>query len=512
MKLKIKFLGIDSGGKPIVTLNKNDADELGIKFFSRVSITIENKKVTAIVHVVTKSVLPGIIGFYDDIKNILNVPEYSSVEVDVADFPSSLHFIRKKLKKRKLNYTEIYEIVKDVVAGNLSEIEITSYVTALHEQGMDIDEITSMTIAMVNTGKKLELNKKIVIDKHSIGGVPGDKTSLLIVPILAAAGFTIPKTSSRAITSAGGTADKAEVLMPVEFNIQEMKRIVEKTGGCFVWGGALQLAPADDIFIQVEYPLLIDPIMLPSIMSKKKATGITNLLIDIPTGRGTKIKTIEEAKLLAKDFIEIGNRIGIKTQCALTYGEQPIGHTIGPALEAKEALEILMNKNNVSEQIEKVLDLSGILFEMVGKENGRAIATEILQTGKAEKKMREIIHQQGGNSEITPDQIKIGEYQLDIKSEESGTVLWIDNNALVEVARAAGAPKDKESGIFMHKKLNDKIKKNDIIFTVYIKKQKKIQAVKNYLNDNKIYGIADRREMLIDRIKETPYYKKAFIT
>ena len=182
------------------------------------------------------------------------------------------------------------------------------------------------------------------MDKHSIGGAFGDKTSIILVPIIASLGYTIPKTSSRAITSAAGTADKVEVLTNVELELEEMKRVVEKTNGCLIWGGALHLAPADDIFIQVEYPLGIDPLLFPSIMSKKKAVGATHLVIDIPTGRGTKVKTIGDATLLAKDFIELGRMLGIKVNVAITYGEQPIGYTIGPALEAKEALEIFRER------------------------------------------------------------------------------------------------------------------------------------------------------------------------
>jgi AMP phosphorylase len=190
---------------------------------------------------------------------------------------------------------------------------------------------------MVETGERLELKKKIVLDKHNIGGSIGDKTSMLLVPIIASLGYTIPKTSSRAITSPAGTADKVETIMPVDLTIDEMKEVVEKTNGCLVWGGALHLAPADDIFIRIEYPLEIDPLLFPSIMAKKKAVGATHLVIDIPTGRGAKVKTIGDAQILAKDFITLGSMLKIKVNAAITYGEQPIGYSIGAGLEAKEA-------------------------------------------------------------------------------------------------------------------------------------------------------------------------------
>ncbi|HSD05075.1 MAG TPA: thymidine phosphorylase [Nitrosopumilaceae archaeon] len=384
MKLQVDILGIESGGKPIVFLNKLDADEIGVTASGRVKIKA-TKEITAIVNVATTSMKKGFIGINEEIRKTLSINQNSVVDVEVSSFPKSLQFIRNKLSGKKLLYDEIYEIVKDVVAGNLNEGEIASFVTALHIQGLGLDEATSLASSMVKTGKQLKLDAKIIVDKHSIGGVPGDKTTLLVVPIVAAAGLTIPKTSSRAITSAAGTADRAEVLMPVNLGSEEMQKVVKKCNGCIVWGGALELAPADDIFVKTEYSLYIDPLLLPSIMSKKKAVGATHLVVDIPAGRGAKVKTIGEADLLAKDIIELGRRLNIHTHCVVTHGEQPIGYTMGPVLEAKEALEVLMNKTNVPDLVDKACHIAGAIFEITGKKNGYNLAKEILRTGKAEK-------------------------------------------------------------------------------------------------------------------------------
>jgi len=511
MRLRTKILGLEAGGKPIVVLNKDDADDLGIDSLGRVSLQYNKKSLTAIVNVTTKVVLHGVIGVFDEVKNFLDLKENVDVELDIAKFPSSLHLIRNKLKGRKLSYEEILEIVKDVVAGNLSETEIASFVTALYTFGLDLDEATSLTLSMVETGNQLKLDKKIIVDKHSAGGVPGDKTTLLLVPIIAAGGLTIPKTSSRAITSASGTADRAECLMPVEFRIEEMKRIVEKTNGCIIWGGALHLAPADDIFIQVEHPLSIDPLLLPSIMSKKKAVGATHLVIDIPCGRGTKMKTIGDADFLAKDFLELGKRIGIMTQCAITYGEQPIGYAIGPALEAREALEVLMRRKIVPDVLDKATDIAAILFEMSGVVNGKQLALDILKSGKAEKKLREIILEQGGNEQIKPEDIVVGDYGTDFVSDNNGVVLWIDNNSLVEIARAAGAPKDKGAGIQLYKKVGDPVRQGEKLFTIYCEKSRKLRRVGKELEEIKPVATGSRREMLIHRMKESVVTKKAFI-
>jgi len=511
MRFRVKLLGLDAAGKPIVVMNKDDVEDLGIRSLSRVVIKADKKQITGIVNVTTKIVNRGIVGVSEEVRNVLKLKENAEIDIDVAKYPSSLQFIKNKLNGRKLTYEEILQIVKDTVEGNLSEMEIASFVAALDTRGLDIDEAASMSLAMVETGKRLNLDKKMIVDKHSIGGVPGDKTTLLIVPIVAAAGLTIPKTSSRAITGAAGTADRAEVLMPVSVDTDEMKGIIEKTNGCIVWGGALHLAPADDIFIQAEYPLSIDPLLLPSIMGKKKAVGANFVAIDIPTGRGTKVKTIGDANLLAKDFIELGKKLEIKVECAITDGEQPIGYTIGPALEAREALDVIMRKRNIPDLVDKAAHIAGILIEMTGKKDGYPLALEILRSGKAEDKLREIIMMQGGDMEIKPDEIEIGKYGLDIAADKNGVVLWTNNTAIIDVARAAGAPKDKGAGILLYKKLNDAVSKGDRLMTIYAEKTRKLERVKKVLDEESIIGVGSRREMLIQQVKEIPVHKKSFI-
>lgn len=511
MRLKAKFLGLESGGKSVVVLNKEDAEDLAVTGLSRVRVGSGKEDLVAIVNTTSGLIEKGTIGLYEEIRTRLSLKEGSEVEVEIAPFPTSVHSIRNKLRGRKLTYEEILDIVRDMVEGSISEIETTAFVTALHISGLDLDEATSLSLAMVETGNTLKVNKPLIVDKHSIGGVPGDKTTLLVVPIIAASGLTIPKSSSRAITSAAGTADRAEILMPVNLDMEEMSKVAEKTNGCIVWGGALYLAPADDLFIRVEHPLSIDPLLLPSIMSKKKAVGAKLLVVDIPTGRGTKIKTIGEADLLAKDFMELGRRLNIKVQCAVTYGEQPIGHTIGPALEAREALSVLAGNGDAPDLIDKAASVAGVLLEMSGKKNGKEIALEILRSGKAETKLREIIEAQGGNPEIKPEDIPVGSQKSTVCSNKAGYLLWIDNTSLVEVARLAGAPKDKGAGILLHKKIGEKVAKNEPLFTIYAERDLKLERSLVALEKAQVLGIGERMEMLIHEVKELPVTKKAFV-
>jgi AMP phosphorylase len=246
-------------------------------------------------------------------------------------------------------------------------------------------------------------------------------------------------------------------------------------------------------------------------MSKKKAVGATHLVVDIPTGRGAKMKTTGEADLLARDIMELGRRLGIRTHCIVTFGEQPIGNTIGPALEAKEALEVLMNQKYVPDLINKSCNIAGSMFELLGKKNGYSLAKKILESGVAEQKMREIIKAQGGNSSILPEEIPIGTHLMFIRSEKSGQIIWMENRIIVEIGRAAGAPKDKGAGIVFNKKIGDRVEKGELLFTVYAEKSHKLDRVKYILSTQTPLDVGEKSDMLIHTITESPVVERTFV-
>jgi AMP phosphorylase len=508
MILKAKIIGFEAK-KPVVVLNKNNADDLGIKPLERVEVVFGRKKAVAIVNIAEKTIKEGEIGVFQDIGNVLEVKNGQKLEIYPVQQPESLEFIRKKMNGENLTESEIEIIVKDTVNHKLSDIELTAFVCSLHDHGLTFGEAAALSNAMARTGKSLDLGKKDIYDKHSIGGMPGDKTSILLVPIVASAGLTIPKTSSKAITSPAGTADRFGCIAPVDLSINDVRRVVKKVNACLVWGGAIDLSPADDIFIQIEYPLSIDPLLLPSVMSKKKAVGANYLVIDIPTGRGTKIKTIGDAEKLANRFIELGKRLKINVIGISTFGEQPLGHTVGPALEAREALKTLMKGYGPHDLIDKATQLAGALIGFKKNVNAKAEALRLLRTRKAYKKLKEIIEAQGGDPKIKPDDIPIGDKNISIASSVSGNVLWVNNTAIVQVARAAGAPKDKGAGIIIHKKIGDKVKKNDVLFEIYAEKTYKMNDALKLAKKLTLIGIGDKFDMLLKKIPsvtETKYF------
>ncbi|HMK95108.1 MAG TPA: AMP phosphorylase [Candidatus Limnocylindrales bacterium] len=511
MELTVEVLPIMTGGSRIAILSEESASVLGVHSSDRIRIKYANKEMIAIANIA--AIYPHKrIGLYEETATALGVKEDETVSVQLAPLPESLFNVRAKLRGERLPEKDIVTIVKDVVERHLSSAEIAAFLTALSIHGLSASENEALSRAMVATGKTLSFGEGPVLDKHSVGGIPGDKTSMLVVPIIAAAGFTIPKTSSRAITSPAGTADRVEALCPVNLTIDEIKDVVAKTNGCLVWGGALELAPADDLFIQVEYPLGIDPMLLPSILSKKKAMGATHVAIDIPTGMAGKIKTRTEAYTLASDFVDLGKRLGLNIQCALTFGDQPLGCGIGPALEAREALTTLLG-GGPPDLRDKAVSLAGMLLEMVGVESGRAKAEDVLDSGKAEVKMREIIAAQGGNPKIQPDDVPVGPERSEVRSEGTGKVIWLSTEDIVRIAREAGAPKEKGAGMILHAKLGETVHKGAVLFEIYAERTSKLASALELANRLSPVLLTRKpaEKMILDQVPEKLTHEKAFM-
>ncbi len=511
MELVAEVLNITAGGRRIAIISEETAGALGVHSSDRITISHDDLHIIAIVNVATH--FPkNRIGLYEEVSETIGLKGDEVVDVQLSQLPESLRYVRAKLRGERLQKHDMITIVRDVVERHLSEVEIAAFLTALNIYGLNMSENEALSKAMVETGKTIDFGRGPILDKHSIGGLPGDKTSLLVVPIIAAAGFTIPKTSSRAVTSAAGTADRMETLCPVDLSIGEIEEVVSKTNGCLVWGGALDLAPADDLFIQVEYPLGIDPLLLPSIMSKKKAIGATNVVIDIPTGSGAKIKKLKEAYNLASDFVDLGKRLGMNIQCALTFGEQPLGCAVGPALEAKEALASIVGKGP-ADLVEKALALAGILFGMVGINNGRQKAEKILRSGRAESKLREIISAQGGNSQVKSDDIAVGEKVAEILSDQAGRVLWIDTESIVHIAKEAGAPRSKGAGVLLKAKLGEAVNKGDALLEIFAERDSKLDSAVKLAKKLQPIVLSKKAEkqMLLDRVPTQKSTGKSFV-
>lgn len=395
----------------------------------------------------------------------------------------ALEAIRKKLVGKKLTYKEIYAIMDEIAEDRLGDILTTYFVASGYSQGFTDEELYFLTRAMVETGDQLHF-EGIVADKHSIGGTPGARITMILVPIVAAAGFVIPKSSSRAITTSAGTGDAMEVLSPVTFNKKQIYEIVKKTGGCIVWGGSFKIAPADDEIIRIEEPLLFESFdkVLVSVMAKKVAFGATHVVIDMPYGKSVKVHRKEEAELFAQKFEMLARRFRIKLKVLVRKVEEPVGVGIGPLLEARDSLKVLEQAHDRPLPLEEeTLTLAGELLTLCLADSPKKLqehiestyktprdwAKHILVSGQALSKMREIIKAQGGNENVSSNDLKPGKFKKIVRSEKRGTVSEINNKNIAILTKILGAPRDKEAGMILHVRLKDVVQKDDPLFTLY---------------------------------------------
>lgn len=384
--------------------------------------------------------------------------------------------IKKKLVGKRLSYDEIFSIMDEIAKEKLSPVLTTYFAAAGFVEGFSDEELYSLTKAMVATGPRLKFSG-IVADKHSAGGVAGTRTTMIVVPIIAAAGIKIPKTSSRSITSPSGTADTMEVIAPVTFTMSQITKIVDKVGGCIVWGGHVGLAPADDILIQVERPLAFESFdkIIVSIMAKKIASGANHLVLDLPVGPTMKIQHFKDAEIMAKKFQLLAKKFDIKVAVDINETRQNAGRGVGPVLEARDVFQVLEQAPERPLALEaKALRLAGKLLsicyaDMPNKKTayGDEVAREILTSGKALKKMQEIIRAQGGDPHVTSHDLVPGKEIFELKAHKKGMISAINNQQITVICRILGCPTDRKAGMYLNRKLEERVDKGDILATIY---------------------------------------------
>jgi putative thymidine phosphorylase len=478
MLLKPKKLNLATGGPLVVLMHEKDTKKLELAALDRIKLQKGEKIINVLLDTTPKQsrIKPGEIGFFDETVESIGLPK--KIKISPSQTPVSIEAIRKKLDGEELSKKEIESVIADLISNSLIDIEVAYFVAGCYSMGLTDKEVTYLTKATVKKSERLKLNKKIIADKHCIGGVPNNRTSMLVTPILAAAGLTIPKTSSRAITSPSGTADTMEVLAKIKFNTKEIKEIMNKANGCLVWAGSLDISGADTRLIKVRHPLRLDPtgLLLASILSKKAAVGATNLLIDIPVGKYAKINTKKDANYLKKRFTKISRQVGINTKVIITDGSQPIGNGIGPKLEARDVLLILRREQGAPKDLEKKsIKMADHIFKLT---KTKASAKEILETGAAYEQMKKIIKAQGGNPNITPAKIRPGKFTYNYNSPKNGKIKEINNVKIAKVAKYAGAPANKGAGVYLFKKKGERVKKGERIYTIYAENKDKLDFAK----------------------------------
>ncbi len=475
-QLALRRVAIDTYHENVVYLNRECAlyRAEGFQALSKVEVRANGQKILATLNVVDDPAIVGCaeVGLSEDAFAQMGVEDGHKATVSQAEPPESMEALFRKINGERLNKDDFLSIVRDISHHHYSKIELTAFVIATNRGEMDREEVYFLADAMVACGRRLDWHSPLVVDKHCIGGIPGNRTSMLIVPIVAAHGMLCPKTSSRAITSPAGTADTMAVLANVELPFDQLSKIVHDHRACLAWGGTADLSPADDVLISVERPLSLDSPaqMVASILSKKIAAGSTHLVLDIPIGPTAKVRSMPEAQKLRQLFEYVASRMKLSLDVVITDGRQPIGFGIGPVLEARDVMRVLENDPRGPNDLrQKALRLAGRLIECnpdVRGGDGFAIARDILDSGRALASMNAIIKAQGARP-FNHNQPQLGALTFDVLAAASGVVTGIDNFHIARVARFAGAPKVESAGVDLMRKLGDVVKAGDVLYRVH---------------------------------------------
>lgn len=474
--LTLRRVAIDTWRENVAYLHRDCAvvRAEGFQALAKVEVRANGKRILATLNVVDDPCIVGVheIGVSEDAFAQLEVEEAHPASVTQAEPPASIPALFRKINGERLGQADFRAIVADIAQRRYSKIELTAFVVACNRSELDREEVYFLTDAMVASGRRLDWREPLVVDKHCIGGIPGNRTSMLVVPIVAAYGLVFPKTSSRAITSPAGTADTMEVLADVELPFDRLTDIVREHRGCLAWGGTADLSPADDVLISVERPLALDSPgqMVASILSKKIAAGATHLVLDIPIGPTAKVRSMPEAQRLRRLFEYVAQRLHLSLDVVITDGRQPVGRGIGPALEARDVMRVLENHPEAPDDLrQKSLRLAGRLIECspdVRGGQGYAIARDILESGRALARMRAIVAAQGAH-DFDPHHPRFGALTHEVIAPAGGMVVGIDNLQVAQVARLAGAPKISRAGVDLLCRLGDEVQQGQTLYRVH---------------------------------------------
>ncbi len=503
-RLSLRRVAIDTYRENVAYLHR-DCDVYraeGFQALSKVEVRANGRRILATLNVTSdpRLVQCNELGLSEDAFAQMGVEPGHPATISQAEPPESISALHRKIDGERLGREDFHGIVRDIAEHRYSKIELSAFVVATNRGELDREEVFYLTEAMIASGRRVNWNERLVVDKHCIGGIPGNRTSMLVVPIVAAHGLVCPKTSSRAITSPAGTADTMEVLANVELPFERMQELVREHRACLAWGGTANLSPADDVLISVERPLSLDSPgqMVASILSKKMAAGSTHLVLDIPIGPTAKVRSMPEAQKLRRLFEYVARRLDLSLDVVITDGRQPIGNGIGPMLEARDVMQVLENHPNAPVDLrQKTLRLAGRLLECdpdIRGGDGYAIARDILDSGRALQKMLAIIQAQGakGFDHLHPE---LGLLTFDVFAPAGGVITGIDNLQIARLARLAGAPKVQGAGVDLARKLGDPVRAGDLLYRVHAAFQSDLEFARQATEKASGYAVGAASEL-----------------
>ncbi|HEY9132862.1 MAG TPA: thymidine phosphorylase family protein [Dyella sp.] len=484
---RLRRMGIDSGDEHVIYLHEDSSicRSEGFGAYSRVQICMGERRILARLNMVRGALLkPDEAGLSESAWRALAPRAGETAMFSHPATVESLSLVRAKIHGQVLRREDFEVIVRDIADRRYSMLELAAFVTACADNHLALEEVGALTGAMVSSGARVRWPHAMVVDKHCIGGLAGNRTTPILVAIVTSLGLIMPKTSSRAITSPAGTADTMEMLAPVDLSLQHMRETVERTGGCVAWGGSIGLSPVDDMMISIERALDIDGEgqLVASVLSKKIAAGSTHVLIDVPVGPTAKVRDHAEARSLADCLTRVAGDFGVHVRCLFTDGSQPVGRGVGPGLEAHDVLAVLQGLSSAPMDLrERAISLAAALLELSGAagQGARAVAmaTQALNSGAAWRQFQAICEAQGGMR--VPGWAA---HQYPFRSTHAGCVLSIDNRRLSRVAKLAGAPKSPLAGLMLHVRLGDRVDMDQPIFTVHAQTRGELAYAMEYVH------------------------------
>ena len=486
--VRLKRLGIDTYQEPVIFLASSSpvCRSEGWSAPARVEVQHNGTAIIATLSVTTSDLLgPDEASLSEVAWMLIGAREGDLVRLSHAPPVESLRYVRAKVYGEHLDAAAMWSIIRDIVAGQYSDIDLAAFVTAFAGSRIDAAETTALTRAMIDTGERLYWGRSPIVDKHCVGGLPGNRTSMIVTPIVAACGLTMPKTSSRAITSPAGTADAMETVAPVDLDLSHMRRVVEREGACIAWGGRVRLAPADDVIISVERPLDLDSgtQLVASVLSKKIAAGSTHVVIDMPIGPTAKVRSTAAADALEKLLESVAKALSIELRVARTDGTQPVGRGIGPALEALDVLAVLQQSPDAPGDLrDRALSLAGQVLELGGAARegaGCGKASETLTSGAALRKFEAICEAQGGRR--TPP---VARFTHEVRATRRGRVVGIDNRRLARIAKLAGAPRAPAAGLTLDLHIGATVARDERLLTIHAESAGELDYARTYLAAN----------------------------
>ena len=483
INLKVLPLPVkDTDENPTAVLNEKIARAYGITPSDKVSITKSNWEKIVTNVLVSSKIWSENIWIYENVLSRFPLEKNEVVVVELAE-PSSAanEAIRKKMKWEPITYDEMYAIIKDVSEWKLSEIMMTYYVASSFFYPTTDEEMYQTAKAMAECWVMFKYPKwEIIADKHCIGWVPGNETTMIMIPTLASLGIKMPKNFSKAITSPAATGECVNVLMDINFDKEWIEKLIKDVNCCLVRGWGLDLAPADDRLIKVQYPLAMQSRakVVSSIMAKKYAMWVTHSVIDIPMGPTAKVTTMEEALDWKQKFEYVGKRLWMKMTVQITPANEVIGNWVWAVLQVREVLRVLQQHAKRPLDLEaKAMFLASKIIEIVWLAKGKEaekLARKQLTSGEARKMMQKIIKAQNWNPNINSEDLQPGIFTKEILAEKDGKITKVDLHNINHIARRLGCPAINEAWLYLSKRLWDKVKKWDVLFTMYATSENKI--------------------------------------